>query len=592
MYFQGVGKNNIDASISQPDFNSLGYSVTSSRQGVYEFTTTISNSGIDSATTGSVSIPWETLSYDLPLVNGSGTLEESIATYDINGDGDTLDSYGVTWYNDTIRQWDAIINDGGNDYHVYAITESPPGEVPIVRNYTYQGESKLFSIDSETHFLYRANNDTASFGFGGFLGTHSGPNFELVLLSSKVTAIDFKINENPMDVAFSTIYTATEDYLLNTPTLTSIYVVPTATINPGEETIFSCTLIAHEATTFDVVVILNWSPDGITRYHWVPVWDSISLEAINRPHFVSVDSSFTQVIPGSKQFMVTVKNIGAPATTGTVPIAWEKATYDVELTDGVGILIESAVGFDLNGDDDIMDSFEVTWFHNDTRNWDAIVNDGVQDLHTYSLWEGPPENRRENRSYYLDGKPKLFQLGTETHFLVFADETVACFGLGEGIILQHPSPNFELVFEHRGTFSSIVASNMELNGSAIEINYTREVLWYPYWEDVTWVDKFYIVPNQAIEINTGEIMTFSCTLTSDEDITSHLFLLVNWSPDENIRYHYIPFSGVDETFEAADTSTTSTTTTTTTSTKGTPGFLLLPLIILVPVLIPLTRKKS
>ncbi|MFX1247584.1 MAG: hypothetical protein ACFFBQ_09395 [Promethearchaeota archaeon] len=592
---RGVGKNSIHATINQPDFSSLGYSVTSSRQGVYKFTTTVEHTGIDPATVGSVLIPWEKVQYDLPLTNGSGTLEETIVTYDLNGDGDILDTFSVTWYNDTVRQWDAIINDGLTDVHAYAITETAPGEWPTIRNYTLNDESKLFSLGSETHFLYRADNYTASFGFGdAYIHNHPGPNFELVLYSSIVTAIDFEIDDTPVNLDFSTTVYSVLDYLTNFPTNVPVYVIPTNTftINPGEQTKFSCTLITQEETTFEIGILLNWSPDGINRYHWVPVWDTITLEAINRPYFVSSDYSFTSVNSGMKQFEATVENIGVSTTSGYMVLDWGELVYELPLSGGSGTLDENIVNLDLNGDTDQTDTFSVTWFQNSTRSWDAVV-DGV---HAYAIFEGPPDDIRRNETYYLEnGQPKLFQLGSETHSLARADNDHAIFALKVPNLVTHPSPNFALYFDT----DSLNAHAFKVNGTSIETNHT----WigdefYPWSE--RWTYSYYLLPLNQLTINTGDIVTFSCTLTAQKDVTCNLVLLTSWSPDGNRRYLWKPVIELDLSFVVpVPTSPTETTppppapsTSTSTLSTKTPAFSFLILLIVLPCLIHASRRKK
>jgi hypothetical protein len=579
-------------SVSNVDFDSLGYSLDSSIQGVYEFSVTVEHNGSDSATARSVPIPWEKVYYELPLTNGTGILTESTVEHDLNGDGDIVDTFDVTWYNDTIRQWDAIIKDGTTDIHAYAITETP-GVFPRIRNYSINGESKLFTLGSETHFLYSADNYTATFGFGeAYIYNHPGPNFELALYSSKINAINFKINGNPVEVDFSVTVKHIADYLVNSPTDAPIYVVPMESfdINPGEQITFSCTLIAHEATTFDLGLILNWSPDGVNRYYWVPVWDVISLEAINRPHFTPVDTTLTQVDSGVKQLMTTVKNIGAPATTGLLPAIWETLFYSLPLDGGDGTLDENIISLDLNGDGDTSDTFTVTWLDSPTRPCDANV-DGK---YVYAILD-QPQSPWYNLTYYIDGdksKPKLFQLGTKTHCLYYANAETAEFGL-DGNIWEHPSPNFLLV-----SFSNISAENFKINGNPVEVNYTQtSESWYPYQKANY---RIYNLPNQAVEIDTEEEITFSCNLIAPEKVTTELLVVISWSQDENIKYRWKTFTQMVTietwTTTTPTTPTTTTTTTTTTITRKsakTPGFTVLTaLLLLIPLLIQLRRRKK
>ncbi|MFX0182006.1 MAG: hypothetical protein ACFE95_02895 [Candidatus Hodarchaeota archaeon] len=573
-------------SASNVDFNSLDYTLDSTIQGEYEFSVTVEHNGSDAATAGSVPIPWEKVNYELPLTNGTGLLNESTVEYDLNGDGDIIDIFDVTWYNDTIRQWDAIIKDGPTDIRAYAITESPPGVFPNIKNYSINEKTKLFTLGSETHFLYRADNYTASFGLGeGYIYNHPGLNFELGLFSSKVNAIDFKINGDPVNVDFSTTVKHIGDYLVNSPTDAPVYVVPTDTfdINPGEQITFSCTIIAHEVTMLDILVVVNWSPDGTNRYSWVPVWDIISLEAINRPYFIPEDTSLTQVDSGAKQLTTTVKNIGTPAITdGKVPVIWEKLYYEFSLDNGEGTLDESITDYDINGDGDKDDTFDVSHEPSGNRPLDAIVG-GV---HVHSILD-QPQSPWYNFTFFIEGTSKLFDLGSETHALYMADNEIAGFGLG-AVLRNHPSPSFRLAYESQ----NIDASNFKINGETVEVDHEETFEIDVYYEENRRNFTVCIVPDQASEISSNEIVTFSCTFTAHETVTSEIVLRMDWSPDSNIRYRSGALFWQPDVEFKVPTSTT-TTTTTTRQTAKTPGFTVLTvLVLLVPLLTQLRRRKG
>ncbi|MHA1967595.1 MAG: hypothetical protein ACW964_07320, partial [Candidatus Hodarchaeales archaeon] len=165
----------------------------------------------------------------------------------------------------------------------------------------------------------------------------------------------------------------------------------------------------------------------------------------NGPDFVLVDF---ELVPdeyyhqtGIYSLVAIIKNNGSgSATSGEVPHAWEKVYYELPLMNGVGTLDESLIKHDLNGDTDKTDIFDVTWFQNESRQWDAVIDGG----HAYSFWEGSPESPWKNQTFYVNGKPKLFQLGSVTHSLYFANNTIARFGLIDAQVRIHPSPNFEL----------------------------------------------------------------------------------------------------------------------------------------------------
>jgi hypothetical protein len=299
----------------------------------------------------------------------------------------------------------------------------------------------------------------------------------------------------------------------------------------------------------------------------------------------------TDVEPGSGVFQLnaTIQNNGsAPATTGTVPISWEDRLFEIALSGGVGSLNESVAGLDLNGDGDKIDSFEVTWFHNETRPLDAIV-DGV---HAYSLYEGYPEGSFWlNRTYYIDGKPKLFKLGTKTHVLYEATAKWAFFGL-DAFILHHPSPNFQLYlqFYDLDVAQNLNAIDVKIDGESVEINHTitlvenRSNIGLPPYDY-----KLLIIPNKATQIDLGENVSFSFILRANKSITADVQVIINWSPD-GIRRILYPFEIVlSYPFVVNTTSTTSATSATT---NDTPGFSILttfPVLIMIVFLIQRRR---
>jgi hypothetical protein len=262
--------------IQLPEFNLLDAAVTPIKRGVSQFTATIQNDGAP-AGPGLVPIGWEEIVYDIPLENGIGILVESEIGnlgFDLNGNGDTLDTFDVVRYQDETRQWDAIV-DG---VHAYSIFEGPEDNPGSIRRYDLYGESKLFRLGTETHYLYTANNEFARFGLGNaFVQDHPSANFELVL-DHRILATEFKINGVPVEV--NQMVTVDEGTADNLKTET-VYIVPNQPLelSTGEEITLSCTLLATEAIDSIVGVILNWSPDGKTRYIWVPFYEEVSFES-------------------------------------------------------------------------------------------------------------------------------------------------------------------------------------------------------------------------------------------------------------------------------------------------------------------------
>ena len=314
----------------------------------------------------------------------------------------------------------------------------------------------------------------------------------------------------------------------------------------------------------------------------------------DKPDFTFTNRTITDIQPGSGviQLNATIQNTGnASATKGTVPISWEEFMVHIPLVGGVGTLNETEINRDCNGDGDQIDTFPITWEHNATRFQDATV-DGK---YVYGLWEGNPlSNLSENyRTYYINEKSKLFQLGTKTHALYYAADDYASFGL-DSIIYHHPSPN--LIFFVEGIDLNVAktlnASDFRINGESVEVNYTHfqivnYILTYgmPLWDDI-----FYIIPNQATEIDLEEKLNFSCTIKVNETIAVWFSLQVNWSPDGNRRDSwYTSFQDFPVSYLINKTMTTSTT-----STTSTPGFSILttlPLLFIIMVFIQKRRYK-
>ena len=299
------------------------------------------------------------------------------------------------------------------------------------------------------------------------------------------------------------------------------------------------------------------------------------LQTNNLPDFSDLadDPSFTEIENGVIQLNATFKNTGGPATTGEVPIFWETVYYELELDNGNGTLNENIVDFDLNGDGDKTDSFSVTWAHNASRPWDAVL-DGT---YVYALIDHTDKSIF-NRTYYINGKPKTFNLGSVTHFLYIADSESAQFGIGVTALRQHPSPNFELVlYSHE-----VQVDNFEINGESKEEDFTRKVVerGLDYQANAT----LYVVPDQAFEIGSNEEVSFSCTITVQKNITCLVAIVINWSPDGNIRYRWVPVYEEDIKFEILKTTPT---------VLATPGFSVQSLLILmVPLLIYVYRRND
>ncbi|MFX1285698.1 MAG: hypothetical protein ACFFB5_18805 [Promethearchaeota archaeon] len=569
-------------SLHQVDFSLIDSSLREDQQGIYRFTATVQNTG-DPATTGTVPIPWEKHAYGLSLDNGMGSLDEGIADYDINGDGDKDDTFSVEW-NNTIRPWDAEI-DG---VYVYAFCDHSVNR-GFNRTYSIDGETKLFQIGSKTHSLYYACNDDAYFGFDAFVLNHPSPNFEFLVVSN-VSVMDIEINGEEVEVDYTSILVEVGvDGILRV--YTGLIIPNQAAIETDEQIEFSCTIIAHDTKTCDVFLLTNWSPNNNNRYRWIPFHQpDVSLEAINRPYFIPVDSDITSLDTDKKQLTSTIKNIGAPATTvAKVPVIWENLYYEFSLDNGKGTLDESITDYDINGDGDKEDTFDVSHEASANRPLDAIIN-GV---HVHSILD-QPQSPWYNLTFFIDGKSKLFQLGSETHALYMVNNEIAAFGLGT-VLRNHPSPSFRLAYEAQ----NIDASDFKINGETVNVDYEETFEYDVYYEENRRNFTVCIIPDQASKISSNEIITFSCTFTASKTVTTEILLRMDWSPDNNIRYRSsVLFWQPDVEFEVQTSSTTSSTssetsTTTSESAPTIPGFsFLTTLLIVVPVLIYKQKRKK
>jgi hypothetical protein len=256
--------------INLPDLGFNGESFNTTKQGVYEFTTSIENTG-DPATEGEVPISWEKYQYELQLIDGIGTLAESVVDYDIDGDGNKEDTFHVVW-NDTIRPWDAVI-DG---VYAYALADHSENR-GFNRTYYMDGEPKLFQLGNKKHVLYVADNNAAFLGFDAAIIKHPSPNFVLVIYSN-VSITDYKIDGTSVEAEYT--YVGVEDAIGGSKRNYTACVVETSEIDTYEAREFSCTITAHQTIDCQLVVLMNWSPDGVTRYRWITLSKLESLEKI------------------------------------------------------------------------------------------------------------------------------------------------------------------------------------------------------------------------------------------------------------------------------------------------------------------------
>jgi hypothetical protein len=306
----------------------------------------------------------------------------------------------------------------------------------------------------------------------------------------------------------------------------------------------------------------------------------LKVQTMNKPNFILLNSTLTEIQSeiGIYQFNATIHNNGsAPATTGTVPFSWESVVYGTPMSAGTGTLNESSLNLDLNGDGDITDTFLVQWFHNETRQTDALI-DGV---HVYSQWEGPPDDPYQNRTYFINGQSKLFQLGNKTHILYYVTEEAVFLGL-DAFILEHPGPNFHIGcnFNDVDVAQNFTVTDFRINNNPVKQNYSiiyrKNVLDFgiPIFDSVS-----YIFPNQPTEISVGEIVTISFIIKADSTLLATLWYEINWSLDGNKRDSWM-LEEIEAIPFVVNTTTTTTTFLTTTSRPVGSSFITLILVLI------------
>lgn len=561
-----------DKSTNGPEIIVVDIYLSPYQKGAYFYYVTLQNNGTGPITSGEEPHAWEQIYYELPLVAGIGTLEEGLINLDLNGDADKSDQFTVTWFHNASRQWDATIG----SVHAYSFWEGSATAPWHKQSYYLNGKPKLFQLGTENHSLYFANETLARFGLGNAqILSHPSPNFELEV-DSGTQAVSFQFDFGDYVPIH---HTQTRERIMGGRSVnTTVYIIPGFGLDSGAQTTLSCYLLMNETKSISETLSMNWSPDGNNKKTWQLDEQEITAEAIERPFFAGKDQQMNQINASALEFTATIRNHGTPAVNGKLTISWENAMYEMEITGGEGILEESLLDLDLNGDGDESDTFPYTWFHNDTRQWDAIIHDGSNDIHTYAILDQDPSERWENFSYYLNnGQPKLFQLGNQTHSLYGVSSKYAAFGFGNVIFLSHPSPNFMFVMyagENKSNIKSIDVVDFKINGEPVKPNLTMSLRSF-FLTDTADDLKVYLIPNKAFTVTTGEEQIISATIIANE--TSGPFMpqmIVNWSPDGNRRFRWYTtmFSPVFFEINTKITMSNPPTTSMSTTPHSTPSF--------------------
>ncbi|MFX1546683.1 MAG: hypothetical protein ACFFCU_10825 [Promethearchaeota archaeon] len=570
--------------------------------GLHYIGTRIKNNGSAAAVSGNVSITWENLYYELVLDNGTGMLNETIMDHDLNGDGAKTTIYNVTWLHNANRPWDAVINGSAEDIRAYSLWEGPIDNPWSNQTFDINGMSKLFQLGNQKHVLYGADNNTARFGFGAVIKTHSCPHLELEITSS-ISVVDMRIDNNLVEKNYSG---TREVYSEGNWSTTTRYIIssPAFELDAGKNVSLSFILVASEATTAYLGLFMNWSPDGNARKNWKLIEIPVPTQALDLPFLWTLDYSYTEGKTGELNFNGTFINYGLPIPAGTVQSSQEDLLYLMDLPLGAGALNESELGMDLNGDGDQTDIFNVKWAGSSTRKYDANIIDGTAEIHVYAILEMDYPSWWI-RNHTVNGQSKVFQLGSENHLLYWADsvEEKAYFGLGNAVVPNHPSPFFHICVFSAGVDSldHLTVEDFKINGKIAELNWTGSTIdkWILSAPNTI---KNYIVYSPGLEITTGEKVTFSYTIKATSNANFGADFYLNWSPDGIQRYTWPYFRGNDPDLDITwpcpstrdDTSTTTTTTTATTSTPppGVPGFTFLaPAVLVVPIVLTSRRRK-
>jgi hypothetical protein len=282
-----------------PDFSQESMNITGG-PGTYNLTATIQHSGIE-ATPGSAPISWEKNYTSMELVDGSGTLNESMEDLDLNGDGDKEDTFAVEWSHNNTRPYDATID----SIHIYSLIDSMEENYREF-SYSIAGKSKVFILGNNKHVLYYCDEFSFEIGFYTELSNIPSPSLDLWVMNynpstnENLSVSNFQINGEAVQLNNS--YQLTTEILPTLPlgTLNS-YIIPHTSliIDTGELIVFSCTIDVYENISAEIAVNLNWSPDGIIRYRYQWWYESLTgLHLEPKPMTSNTDTTSPNSSPG------------------------------------------------------------------------------------------------------------------------------------------------------------------------------------------------------------------------------------------------------------------------------------------------------
>lgn len=303
------------------------------------------------ATTGSVWIPEEQIVCNVQLSSSSsgapsGTLSEAALTFDINGDGDTTDTFTVTYVDN------ATAEIGG----VTAHAQLPPGSrvgysTPTGYGIYYRYDKTSFQLGSKTHTLHKITYPTsagvgyAEFGLDSTFRDHASPCLQLIL-----EQVGESIADEPAVDIVSVKYKGATLPAESTQSEASPH-EPTGQWLVDKAYAYSLGALEQDETfTVDVAVrgapgtyllmpVISWSPDGVNRYKYTNVMSleikgnvnqNISLGNTAYPVEVSTNCAVPQAI----NYDLKEKTLSFTATgLGTSTYFWN-VTIPQELLKG------------------------------------------------------------------------------------------------------------------------------------------------------------------------------------------------------------------------------------------------------------------
>lgn len=256
-----------------PIFKLLNKEISQVGEGVVvEFT--FKNIG-SPATTGAVWLPWEKI-YFIPSLSGSppgGSINETILSFDVNGDFDKSDVFRVSYIDDSRAEVNGTIA---------RAMHTPEQTFNYADYWLSVGEKTDFTLGSKRHALYFIEESYAVFAIDSFFRDHSSPNIEILLFDEAVSLSDtmkaevtsFKLNGASLPFEFNWVmHEFGEQWGIY-----NIYVYPLNFIDTNE--VFTISLsVKGESGNYTLYTLFNWSPDGLHRYRYV-VYDATEISLV------------------------------------------------------------------------------------------------------------------------------------------------------------------------------------------------------------------------------------------------------------------------------------------------------------------------